>query len=180
MSAVLMTYDRKEDAAWRNLSDTGNQAMQAGNSAKALALYRKAMRETERLFASAEKGMSFAPVAVILVISCKNLSDASAALGDLATAQSLLKMCFDRLERTMETPSIPFRLRVQCMSQLKFAFLNLAAFSGETQCAKINLSTYRERGLKAVFAVTSALEKVEHIADFAECQEPAHMLRSVH
>jgi hypothetical protein len=127
MTPYLMTFDRAADAHWRELSQAGNLAMQGGKLEDADAHYRAALDEAERLFDMAHSGCCDAPVAVIQVISRKNLADLLIERKHAKAACRQLESAFCRLATAMEDTLAPFRLRVQSMTQLKFAFLNLVA-----------------------------------------------------
>ncbi|WNJ92245.1 hypothetical protein [Bosea sp. 685] len=150
------------DAEWQRLTGAANDAFAAGDRLReALLLYRAAFAEAERLFHAAEIAPSDVPAPTIFVVSCQNLAEATRRSEGDEAARAWLRRAFDRLVATAESPRMPLNLRIDCMRDLKIAFLSLAEHNRDEAAFAPEKQGLIERGRSAVLSVT---QLVEHFA----------------
>jgi hypothetical protein len=150
----------RDDSEWVRRIAAANEAYHDGRLHEALALYRDAFDEAERLFRVAERVLTSAPAATIFVITCQNLADAARQAGDPAAARFWLKLAFDRLASAAESPLTALALRIQAMRDLKFAFLNLVEPMHDDAALAAEIEAYASRGRRVVATVTQLVERI--------------------
>lgn len=148
------------DAAWLRLTDEGNQAMAAGRTRAAGALYVRALTEAEYQFAAACAGRQGlgAEAAPMLVASLANLSEVHARMGEAAVA---LDVCVDavrRLRAAVVDDTVPRSFRRACSRHLGAALLELAARAGPASRDAAAVAQEVERTRRAVLAFIEADE----------------------
>ncbi len=153
-----------EDAEWRRLTSAGNDAFaEPGLLPEALTLYREAQHEAERLFCAAEAGRCVAPATTIYVIACQNLAEAVRLADSEEEARHWLLRAFERLADAAESARTPFDLRIDCMRDLKFAYLNLAEERGADEGFAQERVRLMLRGRHVVACVTQVVEQVARL-----------------
>ncbi|MBX9909769.1 MAG: DUF2753 domain-containing protein [Beijerinckiaceae bacterium] len=150
------------DAEWQRLTSAANEIFaQDDKLAEALPLYREAFEEAERLFRCAEIAPDRTPATTIYVISCQNLAEAVRRCEGRAAARGWLIRAFERLVAAGQSPATPFALRLDCMRDLKFAFLNLVEQCGDDETFLREKPRLMQRGREVVASVT---QLAQHIA----------------
>jgi hypothetical protein len=149
-----------DDSEWTRLTGAANDAFAGDRLCYALTLYRDALAEAERLFRNAEIAGSSIPAATIYVISCQNLAEAARRTGEPDAAERCLLQAFERLAAAAESPAAALSLRLDCMRDLKFAFLNLAEGRREDVAFQPEMERLVTRGRAVVACVMGVVERL--------------------
>ena len=118
------------------------------------------LAEAERLFRNAEIAGSSIPAATIYVISCHNLAEAARRTGEPEAAERWLLRAFERLAAAAESPATAFSLRLDCMRDLKFAFLNLVEGRRDDVVFHPEMERLVARGRAVVACVMGVVERL--------------------
>ncbi|WP_152012359.1 MULTISPECIES: DUF2753 family protein [unclassified Bosea (in: a-proteobacteria)] len=149
-----------DDAEWTRLTVAANDAFRREQICEALLLYRDALAEAERLFCNTEIVGSPVSVATIYVISCQNLAEAARLTGEPGAAERWSLQAFERLAAAAESPATPLSLRLDCMRDLKFAFLNLVEGRREDVAFHLEMERLLARGRGVVACVMGVVERL--------------------
>lgn len=149
-----------DDSEWSRLTGAANDAFAGERLCEALTLYRDALAEAERLFRNAEIAGSSVPAATIYVISCQNLAEAARRTGEPDAAERWLLQAFERLAAAAESPATALSLRLDCMRDLKFAFLNLVEARREDAAFRPEMERLVRRGRAVVACVMGVVERL--------------------
>lgn len=149
-----------DDSEWTRLTGAANDAFAGERLCEALSLYRDALAEAERLFRNAEIAGSSVPAATIYVISCHNLAEAARRTGQPDAAERWALQAFERLAAAAESPATPLSLRLDCMRDLKFAFLNLVEGRREDVAFRPETERLLARGRAVVSSVIGVVERL--------------------
>lgn len=163
MSATLLPGPMQaliDDAEWTRLTGAANEAFRREQFCEALTLYRDALAEAERLFRNAEIVGSPVAAATIYVISCQNLAEAARRIDELDMAEKWLLQAFERLAAAAESPATPLSLRLDCMRDLKLAFLNLVEGRREDVTFHPEMERLLARGRGVVACVMGVVERL--------------------
>lgn len=149
-----------DDSEWTRVTGAANDAFAGERLCEALGLYRDALAEAERLFRNAEIAGSSVPAATIYVISCHNLAEAARRIGEPDMAERWLLRAFERLAAAAESPAAALSLRLDCMRDLKLAFLNLVEGRREDVAFHPEMERLVARGRGVVACVMGVVERL--------------------
>jgi hypothetical protein len=149
-----------DDSEWVRLTGAANDAFAGQRLCEALSLYRDALAEAERLFRNVEIAGSSVPAATIYVISCQNLAETARRTGESDAAEAWLRQAFERLAAAAESPATAFSLRLDCMRDLKLAFLNLVEGRREDVAFHPEMERLIVRGRSVVACVMGVVERL--------------------
>jgi hypothetical protein len=153
----------EDDADWRRQTEVANVIYHGGRTHEALVGYKKAFEEAERLFTNAERGVALSSAAAIYVISCFNLSEVSRATEGSQAAETWLLRAFDRLVDAADSDGTPLPLRLDCMRDLKFAYLNLVELRRNDAAFQDEMVRHRERAMAVAAKVFGAVDRLTQI-----------------
>lgn len=157
------------DYLWLELTAAANQAFKEGAAEKAETLYRKALVEAERLFATRDEANLSVLLPVVMNISCHNLAHLAAMQDNEPECRRLLIVAFERLIGAARAADTPPFLRIACIQHLKYALSELAGHLAEQTAPEPPISAYIERLQQAKAVVQHAATHLERTKDWARC-----------